>query len=153
MKLLYGESDRVARFVAIHIPDVSPYGFGGHKCQAIGVTTDAGELVGGMVFHEWWPEHGTIEFSGAATTPRWLTRRILDELFGYAFDEVGAQLLITRNSARNHRLHRQLKAYGFDRIDIPRLFGRDEDGVVWTLTAEAYRAGRFHVEARRPQAA
>lgn len=73
-----------------------------------------------------------------------MTRRILNELFGYAFDIVGVQMLTTRNSGTNTRLHRQLSAYGFDRFDIPRLFGRDEDGVFWTMTEEQFRASKFH---------
>ncbi len=152
MKLLYGHSATVARFVADQIPQVREHGFP-DESQAIGVIDATGLLVGGMVFHHWWPEAGTIEFSGAAITPRWLTRKILDELFGYAFDVCGVQMLVTRNSARNVRLHGQLDAYGFSRFDIPRLFGRDEDGVIWTLSEEAYRSGRFHVEAKSADAA
>lgn len=143
MKLLYGHDEAVARFVADQIPQVRAHGFG--ECRAIGVINAEGLLVGGMVFHHYWPEAQTIEFSGAAITPKWLTRTILDGLFSYAFDVAGVQLLITRNSGTNTRLHRQLAAYGFDRFDIPRLFGRDDDGVFWTMTEETFRAGRFRV--------
>lgn len=133
----------MAKFVADLIPQVREHGFG--ACRAIGVINSDGLLIGGMVFHHYWPEAGTIEFSGAALTPKWLTRSILDAMFGYAFDGVGVQMLVTRNSAANTRLHRQLTAYGFDRFDIPRMFGRDKDGVYWTLTEETFRAGRFRV--------
>lgn len=142
MRLLYGHDETVAKFVADLIPQVREHGFG--ECKAIGVIDADGLLVGGMVFHHWWPEAGTIEFSGAARTAKWLTPHILDRMFSYAFDDVGVQMLITRNSGTNKRLHRQLAAYGFDRFDIPRMFGRDENGVLWTLTEEAFRAGRFH---------
>ena len=143
MRLLYGHDAQVASFVADLIPQVRQHGFG--ECRAIGIIDAEGRLVGGMVFHHWWPEAGTIEFSGAATTPKWLTRHTLDRLFGYAFEIVGVQMLTTRNSASNTRLHRQLTAYGFDRFDIPRLFGREEAGVIWTLTDEQYKASRFHM--------
>lgn len=142
MKLLYGNDDEVAAFVAHRLEQDPAAIF--RNCRAVGVVDAAGELVGGMVFHNWWPDAGTIEFSGAATTARWLTPKILDRLFGYAFEVAGVQLLVTRNSGLNHRVHRQLGRYGFTRIDIPRLYGRDEDGVIWTLTQEAYQAGRFH---------
>lgn len=142
MRLLYGHDETVAKFVADLIPQVRAHGFG--ECKAIGVIDADGLLVGGMVFHHWWPEAGTIEFSGAARTAKWLTPHILDRMFSYAFDDVGVQMLITRNSGTNKRLHRQLAAYGFERFDIPRMFGRDENGVLWTLTEEAFRAGRFH---------
>lgn len=144
MRLLYGHDKAVAEFVSNLIPQVRAHGFG--ECRAIGVINGDGLLVGGMVFHHYWPEAGTIEFSGAALTPKWLTRRILDAMFGYAFDGAGVQMLITRNSGSNTRLHRQLAAYGFERFDIPRMFGRNDDGVFWTLTEEAFRAGRFHAQ-------
>lgn len=143
MRLLYGHDETVAKFVADLIPQVREHGFG--ECRAIGVINSDGLLIGGMVFHHFWPEAGTIEFSGAALTPKWLTRHILDAMFGYAFDGAGVQMLMTRNSGTNTRLHRQLSAYGFDRFDIPRMFGRDEDGVFWTLTEERFRAGKFRV--------
>lgn len=142
MKVLLGHDEDVASFVASLIPQVAAHGFG--ECRAIGVIDADGRLVGGMAFHHWWPEAGTIEFSGAALTPKWLTRSILDQMFGYAFAIPGIQMLVTRNSGNNTRLHRQLSAYGFERFDIPRMFGRDEDGVYWTLTEEAFRAGKFH---------
>lgn len=151
MKLLYGHDEQVAKFVADLVPRVRGRGFG--KCAAIGVLDHEDRLVGGMVFSSWWPEANTIEMSGAAITPKWLTRSILDQLFSYAFDQIGVQMMVTRNSATNTRLHRQLKAYGFDRFDIPRLLGRDEDGVIWTLTEEAYRANRFHRGQARPSEA
>lgn len=73
-----------------------------------------------------------------------MTRAILNELFGYAFNKIGCQMVVTRNSVTNTRLHRQLKAYGFTRFDVPRLFGRDEDGVFWTLTDSDWKQSRYY---------
>ena len=142
MNLLYGHDEAVANFVTSLMPDYAERGFESYK--AIGVIDTRGCLVGGMVWHNWWPEAGTIEFSGAALTPKWLTRRILTSMFAYAFEKAEAQMIVARNSATNTRLHRQLKAYGFDRFDIPRLFGRADDGVIWTLTEEQFREGKFY---------
>ena len=86
-----------------------------------------------------------MEFSGASITPKWMTRSILHQLFSYAFDEVGCQMVLTRNSESNKRLHRQLARYGFTRWDVPRLFGRGENGVFWTLTDDAWRVNNFHL--------
>ena len=130
--------------------------FGAH--QAFGVIDQAGVLAAGWLFHDWNPEAGTIEFSGASVRPGWMTRAILHNLFAYAFDGVGCQMVVTRNRADNTRLHRQLCAFGFDRIDVPRLFGRTEDGVFWMLTDDQWRSGRFYIkgdgdETRRAEAA
>ena len=140
MRLLYGHEEAVERFVAERVPGC-PDGFG--ACRSIGVIDGEGKLVAGWCWHGWNPHAGTIEFSGAAITPKWMTKAILHELFAYAFNKAGCQMIVTRNSITNTRLHRQLKRYGFDRFDIPRLFGRDENGVVWTLTREKWEGSDF----------
>ena len=141
MKLLFGHSDAVERFVAGLIPRCAD-GFG--PCQAIGVIDNDGRLLAGWVWHGWDPSAETMEFSGASLTPHWMTQDILHKLFSYAFDEVGCQMVLTRNSESNKRLHRQLTRYGFTRWDVPRLFGRGENGVFWTLTDDDWRANNFH---------
>lgn len=141
MKLLFGHSDAVERFVAGLIPRCAD-GFG--PCQAIGVIDNDGKLIAGWVWHGWDPSAETMEFSGASINPHWMTQDILHKLFAYAFDEVGCQMVLTRNSEGNKRLHRQLARYGFARWDVPRLFGRGENGVFWTLTDDAWRANNFH---------
>jgi RimJ/RimL family protein N-acetyltransferase len=143
MRLLFGHSDAVEAFVSGLIPRCAD-GFG--PCQAIGVIDNDGLLIAGWVWHGYDPSAGTMEFSGASITPKWMTRDILHKLFAYAFDEVGCQLIMTRNSAGNKRLHRQLKSFGFTRYDVPRLFGRKEDGVFWTLTDDEWRKSPFFVK-------
>lgn len=141
MRLLYGHDEDVAKFVAGLMPTYASRGF--DACRATGILDGDGRLIAGWVWHNWWPEAGTIEFSGAALTPKWMTRGILHELFAYAFEKAGAQMIVTRNASTNVRLHRQLARYGFDRFDIPRLFGRDADGVIWTLTEDRWKASDF----------
>lgn len=143
MRLLYGHSAAVEKFVSQLIPRCAD---GFDACQAIGVIDEDGKLVAGWIWHNWDPSAEVIEFSGASITPKWMTRAILHELFTYAFVGIGCQMIFTRNSADNKRLHRQLKAFGFDRFDIPRLFGRKEDAVVWTLTDDQWRASPFFME-------
>lgn len=145
MKLVWGHSDAVERFVADLIPRCAE-GFG--PCNAVGIINNDGLLVAGWVWHGWDVPAQTIEFSGASITPKWMTRSILHELFSYAFDLLGCQMIMTRNSEHNTRLHRQLSAYGFTRHDVPRLFGRSEDGVVWFLTDDQWRASAFYLKER-----
>lgn len=89
---------------------------------------------------------GVIEFHGAGLTPRWLTRSVLREMFAYAFEQLGCQMVVTRNSANNNRLLRMLTAYGFDHVVIPRLRGRDEDERIFWLTDDAWKASKFNKE-------
>lgn len=150
MRLLYGHDAAVEKFITQLVPGC-PDGFGASRC--VGVIDNDGLLVAGWAWHGWDPRAATIEFSGAATTPRWMTRKILNELFGYAFDGIKCQMIMTRNSATNTRLHRQLDDFGFTRFDVPRLFGRDDDGVFWTLTDTDWKKSRYYVEAKSPDAA
>ncbi|MFE0015980.1 N-acetyltransferase [Mesorhizobium sp. NPDC059054] len=135
----------MATWVARHIPGCAR-GFG--NCRAMGVL-NGDRLVAGMVYHDWAPEHGVIEISGAATTPCWLTRPVLWQMFAYPFLGIACQMVVMRVSERNEQwngrgLPRLLKAYGFDKHTIPRLYGRHENGLVFTLTDDAWRANRFH---------
>jgi len=139
VNLLYGHDKQVADFVARTVPGLER-GFG--PCKTIGVVND-GNLVAGLVYHNWNPEHGVIEISGSALDPHWLTRPILREMFDYPFNRCGCQLVVMRVSPHNKRLHRQLKAYGFKSYKIPRLRGRDESEIIFTLADDEWRAGKF----------
>jgi len=143
MQLIYGEANEgaVRDFVNARLDEA----FTPNNSRAVGIIDRSGRLVAGWIWHNYNPDAATIEFSGASTTPRWMTRAILQKLFAYAFDGIGCQLVVTRNSAGNVRLHRQLARFGFSRFDIPRLFGRHEDAVVWTLTDDDWRASDFYL--------
>jgi RimJ/RimL family protein N-acetyltransferase len=106
-------------------------GFG--NCRAIGVIDADGKLIGGVTYHGWQPEAGTIEMSAASTTPRWLSAIVLDAIFRYPFVTVGCQLVLMRVSARNKRLTKQLDRLALRRHEIPRLYGRNEDGVIYSM--------------------
>ena len=116
-----------------------PRGFG--NCKAIGVIDDD-RLVAGMVYSNWNPEAGVIEMSGASINPRWLTRPVLQAVFAYPF-EIGCQMVVMRVSENDKRLHRQLTSYGFKPHEIPRLRGRRESEIIFTLTDDDWKAGKF----------
>ena len=138
MRLLYAYSETVADFVCKII--ALPRGFG--NCKAIGVIDDDGRLVAGMVYHNWSPETGVIEMSGASTTPKWLTRPVLQAVFAYPF-EIDCQMVVMRVSEHDKRLRRQLTSYGFKPHEIPRLRGREESEIIFTLTDDDWKAGKF----------
>lgn len=143
MKLVYGRDAAVARFVARLIPWVTARGFG--ECRAIGVA-QGDQLAGGFVFNEYSPEFGVIELSFAGTGKRWLTRPVLYGMFSYVFDGIGCQMACSRTPASLKSAVRITNAYGFKQVTVPRLFGRDQDGIISTLTVEDWRANGFHKE-------
>lgn len=112
---------------------------------------DGETLIGVMLFNNYQPESGVVEIHGAATDKRWLNRKTLWEMFSFPFLRLGCQLVVMRVSERNVQwngrgLPRLLKAYGFDAYRIPRLRGRDEGEIIYTLTQEAWTANGFHKE-------
>lgn len=120
-------------------------GFG--PCTTMGVFQGP-KIVAVMVFHSWDQQAGVIEISGAAETSRWLTKPVLFEMHAYPFDQLKCQMIAMRTSERNHRdergLQRMLKSYGYTTTKIPRLYGRDEAGIIHCLTEEDWRANGFH---------
>ena len=140
---LYGHDHKVAHFVAQMIPHCHR-GFG-PNIKAIGVLDANGFLIAGMVYHNWDPDAGIIEMSGAALPAKyWLTRETLARIFQYPFHQVGCQMVVMRVRADNEPLLGVLARYGFAFSKVPRLFGRDCDGIVATLTREAWEENKFN---------
>ena len=110
---------------------------------------DGNELISVVLYNNFQREAGVVEFHGAAKDKRWLTRETLWEMFSYPFLTLDCQMVVTRNSERNEMwngrgLHRMLTAYGFKQYRIPRLRGRDEAEIIWTLTDTDWSANGFH---------
>ncbi len=105
---------------------------------------DGSTLIAVMLWNNYQPEAGVIEFHGAATSRRWLNRQSLAAMFRYPFSGIGCQMIVTRNSEQNTSLHRMLASYGFTRFHIPRLRGRGEGETIWTLTDDQWRSSKFY---------
>ena len=118
------------------------------KCVSLGVFDDDGQIAAAVVYHNWQPAEGTIEFSGASSTKRWLTRPVLWAMFEYPFNQLGCQMTFARIDPANRSLARILSAYGFETTVLPRMRGRDKDELLMTLTQEAWLANGFHREKR-----
>ena len=143
---VYGHDQEVAQAVASLIPHCRR-GFG-PNVMSIGIIED-GALIAGLVYHNWDPEAGIIEISGAALPgKRWLTRETIKHMYRYPFQVCGCQMVVQRTPADDERLLYMLLRYDYDLIPIPRMFGRDRDGVVCCLTREAWEANRFNKRLR-----
>lgn len=141
MKLLYEHDGIVCNFVAEIIwNDERRFG---DDAAAVGVIDKKGNLIGGVVWHNWQPWAGTIEISAGTINPRWLTRKLLWQIFSYPFDRCGCQCVFAQTRADNGPVSRLLYGIGFQSIDVPRLHGRDADGVLWWLTEETWRASKY----------
>lgn len=132
-------SEHVAAFVAGLIPGCER-GFG--ACQAIGFD-DGGELVAGIVYHNWSPESGVIEISAASSQRKWLTRDRLKTIFGYPFDQLQCRIVVARIGEHNKRARRIWRSLGSDEYVIPQLRSPTEAEVIYTLTAETWRDSKL----------
>lgn len=132
----------VAQWVASHPPFNAARGFG--NCTAIGWVEDD-RLIAGTVFNNWEPEQRTIEMSTAAISPRWLTRQTLETMFGYVFDRCNCQMTYMRVSEKNQRMCSIARRFGFTGVLIRRMYGPEENGIVFTFTAEEWRSHRMRI--------
>lgn len=103
---------------------------GWDACSAIGTVRD-GRIVGGVVFHEWWPEKGVVEVTMAADDPRWITRAGLRFFADYAFGF--ARLVVARTSETNTRARSIWRRLGGREYPVPDLWADGEAGVILTL--------------------
>lgn len=146
---LYGHP-AVGEFVAAHIPHARGRGFGpGAAMMTLGVLR-GDELIGGLIYHNWDPVAGTIEISGAATDPKWLTRETIRRMHAYPFEACGCQMVYMRVPTDNDRLLRQLAIVGYRFTVLQRIFGRARNGIVAQLMVEDWQEGRLLARCRGP---
>jgi RimJ/RimL family protein N-acetyltransferase len=144
----YKQDGFVANFIARLLPHTRGRTLGPH--QTVGVLDKNNELIAGFVYHHFSPENGTIEL-GIVAVPgyMWLTRTTLSVMMEYPFKHLNCQMVIIHARASDARILRQLAAIGFMFVQAPRLYGRDEDGVLCLLTDDAWKASKF---SKRPTA-
>jgi hypothetical protein len=150
LRYVYGQDQLVAHAVAQLIPHVGSLGFG-VNAKAIGIIDEDGRLIGGLVYHNYDPYAEIIEISGAATHPRWLTRGTIARMYQYPFITCGCQMVFQRTPADDERLLGQLAAYDYSFVNVPRMFGRERDGVLCTLTVEDWANNRFNKRLKHHQ--
>lgn len=140
---VYGHDEVIAQFVAQLIPSCRERGFS-KAMKAIGVVNDR-TLVAGFVYHNWEPDAGVIEISCAALPgSRWLTRRTIFDLYAYPFLQCECQMVVGRVDAENEQLLRQMAALNYSMIRVPRMLGRDHDGVLCLLTVEDWMNNKLN---------
>lgn len=139
MKTVYNADEIVQAFVANRIGDTGIFG----PARAIGVVNAAGCLVAGVVYAAWRRKAEVVELSAAADDRGWLTPGIIKELMGYPFYQLECQMVVGHTSARNLTVRKLWAALGAVEHVVPRLMGRQEDGVLMRITREAYEASKL----------
>lgn len=149
MRALYGQHEAVADWVAAHIPKMAepmrsaPYGLAFGPSKAIGVVNEAGELVGGVVFHNWQPTFRSIELSFAASSRRWLTQTIVGELLRYPFDQLDCQRVTGFTPRKATSARRFLDRFGFKREGLVRRGFGDDDAIISGLLRKEWQRSKW----------
>ena len=106
--VLFGLDDTVAEFVQnilrtdLHL---GPY-------TALGVIRDD-ELVGGVLYHDYYRDVGNIQMTVASTTPRWLSREVIQICMNYPFTELGCRRVTSLVREDNPHAQRFNERLGF----------------------------------------
>lgn len=140
VEFLYNYDAEIVKFVAQLNGRTGP-DFGKHK--TIGVLDSDGRLCAGIVYFNFDDQSETIEMAVAAVSPAWATRTTMKRAFEYPFIECGCQMVVSRIKTDNERWLACLARMNFNFVLIPRMFGRDEDGVLATLTDDAWLDSKF----------
>lgn len=137
MKPVWGMEGAVVPFVA-SLAGLRP-DFG--NCRTLAVLDKTEKLVAGLVFHNWSPENGVIEVTGASVTPKWATREVLTTACNYVFSH--CQLAVARTAVENMAVRRLWKALGAEEYILPRLRGRTASEAILLLTDDAWAQSKL----------
>jgi RimJ/RimL family protein N-acetyltransferase len=135
----------VSLWVGQHIPG-GERGFG--PCVASAVF-DGKRIIGGTVYHNYDPDSGVIEMTGAGKD--WWSREYLHAVFDYIFNVAGCQMAVMRIAENNARMLRIAEKFGFEKHFIPRLRGRDTGEYIATFTDDDWRSSRFYMRQEHGQ--
>lgn len=132
MNIIYGQDEVILSWVKQRIPHVSDFG----PAKALGVFD--GELIAGVVFHDYQPEYKTMQVSMAASTPKWASRGTIRELLAYPFIQLGIQKIWTATPHTSERVIAFNKGIGFKQEAVlARHFG-DSHAVICRMFLKDY---------------
>lgn len=126
MKLILGQDEAVATWVAARIPHVDQFS----NMAAIGIER-AGDLVGGVVYHEY--RGNDVQMSCAGSGRRWLAEGVLRALFAYPFITLGCQRVSAFAPKSNAHTRQFLERLGFIEEGNMRRGFEDDDCVIYGM--------------------
>ena len=113
-------------------------------CEAIGVSDENDNLIGGVVFNNYQPHFRNIEVSFAAVRRNWLTPKLVHGILSYPFDRLGVRRITTLTPKRNRSARQFLKKFGFvEEGNVREGFGTD-DMIISGLLAKEWAGHRFN---------
>ncbi len=137
MNLLFMADANVAAWTAARIPHMHGGEFG--PCKAIGVVSNDGKMLAGVIYHDYQPTAETIQLSMAADSPRWARKGVIRGLLHYPFEQIGVQKLWTATPHTNERAIRFNKGIGFTQEAVlAHHFGHKKHAVICRMLKVDY---------------
>lgn len=133
----------VQRFVSLGIfgrPDAF------ENATAIGVVNSNDVLIGGVIFHNWQPDHKSIELSAFSIDKRWINRHILRSAFTYVFDQLQSRIAVAQMSEHNAPAMKFWRGIGASLHPVPDLMEDGVDTIVAVLHREVWMYSKFKKE-------
>jgi RimJ/RimL family protein N-acetyltransferase len=137
-KLIFGFDEKIAAWVARQIPHVAEAGFG--PCKAVGIAVN-GNPVAGVVYHDYQPQHRTVQISMVSLSPFWAKWNTIRALLAIPFEQYGVYKVWTCIPADNERAIRFNRGIGMkSEATLRHQFGPKRAAVIYSMTAGEYAA-------------
>jgi len=137
------ENKAIGEFVSMGIFGTND-GFEKYSTVAI---VDNGKLIAGVVYHNYHPKEGVIELSAFSISKKWLTKNTIYGILNEPFASLGCQMLIFRASEENTAMVKINRGLGLSEILLPRMRGKNENELLFTMTDDAWAASKFNLGA------
>jgi hypothetical protein len=145
LSFVYGDKNNpeISKKIQIHVCESIGTSIDFGPCVMLGIVLN-GNLLGGVIFHDYIKERGTIEITIGAKRSRWLTRKVINEIARMGFVANDCHLIFARCDAGNKTttkiLHDGLK---FKKILLPHMRGDGKHEILFFMTRKAWQKSRF----------
>lgn len=109
---------------------------------------DGEQLVAGVLYNEYYTGSGTIEISAASVNRRWMTRKVVHDMFNLPFEVLGSHLVVVKTSEKNMTVRNIAERAGLQKHYIPDLRGVGEGEYTYTMSKEHWLSLPYSKEAR-----
>lgn len=138
--MIWGLDEPVIKVVTA-LADAKNRDFG--PCHTLAFVED-GQIIGGVIIHDWNPEAGTVEISGGMLKPSFAVLPAIRKVGAYVFGEMGCQAAIMRTAEGNRTVRRLARRLGAQEYIIPRLRGRTASEALLVMTDDVFAGWERH---------
>jgi len=108
-QLVFNRDEELIRWAEATYPECAPIV---GPVTTIGIVSSEGEIMAVAFYNNYRQNHGDIEISLVAATPRWATPGNIRALLHYPFVQLGVQRLTAHTTKANKRFRKILEHYG-----------------------------------------